>query len=873
MKQHINIVLVVFCQSLFIISNAKSQTIPLNVEKPVINAFSLGSEKQIILDGNISEQAWLEIPFSTKFVQTQPNDGSLSTEKTQVRIAYDSQYLYVAIEAFDSAPDSVASSLFRRDGSGYSDWVYVSIDSYNDNRTAFTFAVNPEGVQKDILYYNDEEEDLQWDAVWDVATTKHFKGWSAEFRIPFSQLRFNASNSQQNWGVNFKRYIARKEETSNWAHVPREEFGKVSWFGEIQGIENLGRPLRLEVLPYISISDTREPEPEILVNGNKNVFYNADEVEFKIGGDIKYGITSDFTLTATINPDFGQVEADPSTINLTQFETFFTERRPFFLEGSEIFSFGGSNSSNTYSTHQTFYSRRIGRSPFGTADLAGVSSEFEDRPTQTTIAGATKISGKTNNGLSLGILDTYTLQENAVYVDGIDNGMRRNYEIEPSTNYLVARVKQDLRDGDAQIGGFASAVNRMFSDNYLENYLHDSAYQLGMDGQYNWANRSWGASGSVAISSVNGTENAILNTQQSYVRYYDRVDSDYLKVDSSTTNLTGYSAEFSIGKYAGSGLRYSITYSETSPSYEINDIGYQGRADYRAPHYYVDYLKLDSEYFRYYLLWVYGGYAWNFDGDMVMNFHGGGGFFQFNNLWTMTLTGGLTGTFYNDRITWGGPIMRRPKDWNSSIDISTNATKDFYISFGGSYRKDASGEFTKRITTAFNYRPTPNIQLQLSPTYSIENNTDQFIGFFDVNNLNKNEYVFSSTSIEQFNFTMRLDWTFSPRLSLQTYVRPLISSIDFSDFKSFSERKTYNFKPTTQQFPDTYDFERHSIQGNAVLRWEYRPGSTFYIVWQQQREQSLASQSNFSPYFNTIDILKESPTNIFLIKFSYWIGN
>ncbi len=873
MKQRINIVLVFLCQSLFTISNVKSQTIPHIVEKPIIKANSLNSDEQLVIDGHISEKVWLNTPYETGFVQTQPNDGNPATEQTRVRIAYDREYFYVAIEALDTSPDSIASSLFRRDGSGYSDWVYVSIDSYNDNRTAFTFAVNPEGVQKDLLYYDDEEEDLKWDAVWDVATTKHSKGWSAEFRIPFSQLRFNSSNSQQKWGVNFKRYIARKEEVSNWAHVPREEFGNVSWFGEIQGIENLGRPLRLEVLPYISISDTREPEPEVLVNGNKDPFYNTNEAELKVGGDVKYGITSDFTLTATINPDFGQVEADPSTINLTQFETFFSERRPFFLEGSEIFSFGGSNSSNTYSTHQTFYSRRIGRSPFGFAGLAGITPEYEDRPTQTTIAGATKVSGKTNNGFSLGILDAYTLQEKAVYVDGVDNGVKRNYEIEPATNYLVARVKQDLRDGDAQIGGFASSVNRMVSGSYLENYLHKSAYQLGVDGQYNWANRSWGMSGSFALSSVNGTENAILNTQRSYSRYFNRIDSDYLKVDSSKTNLTGYSAEFSIGKYAGAGLRYSITYSETNPSYEINDLGYQDRADYRAPHYYIDYLKLDSEYFRYYLLWVYGGYAWNFDGDMVMNFHGGGGFFQFNNLWTMTLAGGFTGTFYNDRITWGGPVMRRPKDWNARIDVNTNTTKDFYMSVGGSHRRDASGEYTTSITAGFNYRPTSYIQLGLSPTYSSEKNTDQFIGFFDINNTDNYEYVFSSTNIDVFYFTMRLDWTFSPKLSLQTYARPLIYSADFSGFKTFSERKTYNFTIAQQQYPDFFDFNYRTIQGNAVLRWEYRPGSTFYLVWQQQREQNIESQSNFSPYYDTMDLLKENSTNIFLLKFSYWFGN
>lgn len=858
----------IFCNLWLSVSNVYSQTV-----KPTIHAHFLEASESVIIDGIINENIWHRIQYSSDFIQTAPNDGESATERTEVRVAYDHQYLYVAINALDSVPDSIASSLFRRDGRGYSDWLYVSIDSYNDKRTAFSFAVNPKGVQKDIFHYDDDKQDIKWDAVWDVATAIHENGWSAEFRIPFSQLRFNSTKGEQVWGINFERYIARKEETSNWAHNPREEFGKVSWFGRLHNIKDLKRPLRLEIVPYISGSNTNAPTPEKSWAGSSDPFYNKNDLKFKAGGDIQYGITSDLTLTATINPDFGQVEADPSTINLTQFETYFAERRPFFLEGSDIFTFGGSNSSNSFSTHQTFYSRRIGRSPYGNPSMAGIAYSFEDRPTQSTIAAATKVTGKNKNGLSIGILDAYTLKERAHYFDEFNGGKKGKYTIEPPTNYLVARVKQDIKGGDAQIGAFGSAVNRNMEGGYLEDYLHSSAYQFGVDGQYNWANRSWGASGSFALSQVNGSQTALLATQKSPTRYYQRVDSDYLKIDPTKTSLTGYTGEFSIGKYAGSGLRYSFTYSETSPSYEVNDIGYQDRADYRAPHFYFDYLQLKSDFFRYYLLWTYGGYAWNFDGDLVMNFYGAGGYFQFKNLWTMNFQSGLTGTFYNDRITRGGPIMRRPKDWNASIDVSTNATKNFYMSLGGAYRADASGEYTRRVSTSFNYRPTGYVQLQLAATYHKEKNTDQYLGFFEINNFDDEEYVFTSSNIDLFYITMRLDWTFSPKLSLQTYVRPQIYTAAFSDLKTFSERKTYNFTPSSALDPSGFDFDFNTLQGNAVLRWEYRPGSTIYFVWQQQRQHDIYGQSKFRPYSNAIDLMKEEPTNIFLIKLSYWFGS
>ncbi|MFV1884500.1 MAG: DUF5916 domain-containing protein [Balneola sp.] len=845
--------------------------------KVSIKAERITSDSEIQIDGVLDEDSWKSVQAAKDFVQNFPVDGGKPSQKTEIKILYSDKYLYVGAFNYDSAPDSITATLFRRDGDELSDWIFVSIDSYNDNRTAFTFGVNPKGVQKDIMYYNDVEEDILWDAVWDSETSINSEGWVAEFRIPLSQLRFTSSGNEQNWGINFERQIARYDEFNYWARIPREKYGQVSFFGDLKGIGNLSRPLRLEILPYVSGELKREPD---LNNGNP--FYEKNEFTAKIGGDFKYGITSDFTLTGTINPDFGQVEADPATINLTVFEDFFAEQRPFFLEGSDIFAFGSTTSQNTFSSHSNFYSRRIGKEPTGQTFQAGLNPDFEDLPLETTIAGAAKVSGKTEGGLSLGLLNAYTLEEKGRVSSFDGSGFSENkYKIEPATNYFVTRISQDLKDGEAQVGGFLSSVNRSMNGSYLENYLHESAYQFGLDGQYFWANRNWGAGGVLAFSQVNGTQNSIVNTQTTSARYYNRVDSDYLSVDSSKTNLNGYFGEFSIGKYSGAGLRYSFTYSEMSPGYEINDIGFQNRADYRAPHLYAEYLNVSSEAFRFYLLWAYGGYAWNFDGDMIMNFYSSGAYFQLNNLWTILGTAGFTGTFYDDRSSRGGAVLKRPRDWSTSLEVTSNATKDFYASLGGSYRIDTSGEYTTSIYSNIYYRPASFIQLSISPTLYFEKSTNEKPESFDGYESEANGTLFSEADQEIFYTEFRLNWTFSPKLSLQTYARPLIYSADFYNFKFFKESKTYNFTPLSEitspenveLFNSGFDFDYRTIQGNAVLRYEYRPGSTFFLVWQQDRQNVIQGQSRFMPFENTIDIFKDKPLNIFLIKFSYWFGS
>lgn len=841
----------------------------LDFQRKSLEATRISDESLITLDGLLNETVWQNASIATGFIQNRPSDGIAASQRTEAKILYTDKYIFVAFRAYDTAPDSIIAPLFRRDGNEVSDWVYVKFDSYNDKRTAFGFAVNPIGVQKDIFYYDDEGEDIRWDAVWESKTNIDELGWNAELKIPLSQLRFTSSFEIQNWNVNFQRRVARNEEVSFWSRTPREEFGTVSWFGTLLGVNNLTKPLRLEITPYASISDTRAPRPEVVAGIPENPFYKRNDLNPKVGGDFKYGISTDFTLTGTINPDFGQVEADPATINLTAFEIFFEERRPFFLEGSDIFNFGGTATENTFRTHQNFYSRRIGRSPVGSLGRAGIVANYEDRTNETTIAGAAKVSGKTSKGLSIGFLDAYTLSERANYFRSSD-GTTGSYAVEPATNFLVSRISKDMKGGEARIGGFMTAVNRNFSGSYLQEFLHESAYQIGLDGTYSWSDRNWRTSGSLVLSQVKGSQNAISLTQQSSARFYDRVDSEKLSLDPTKNSLNGYSAEFSIGKYNGQGIRYSFTYTEVSPGFEVNDIGFQERADYRSPHYYAEYLNLDSDMFRYYLLYAYGGHAWNFDGDMILNFYAGGGIFQFKNFWVLSYVGGFTGTFYNDRIARGGPVMRRPKDWNSYIQLTSNQSKDFYASVGGRYRRDAAGEFSTTLFTTLTYRPTGYLQLSISPTYMNEFQTDQYQGTGDFTGDAEVDYLFSNGDYDILTTDFRLNWTFTPKLSLQTYIRPLIYSAKFSDFKTFEERRTFNFNSLGET--DASDFDYRTLQGNAVLRWEYRPGSTFFLVWQQEKEQFLGAQSNFDPFNNAVDLLKTKPINVFLVKLSFWFG-
>ncbi|MEX0660471.1 MAG: DUF5916 domain-containing protein [Balneolaceae bacterium] len=873
-------------------SSDKTDDIRLGTaQNPLMTAIKLQSDAIITLDGMLDEDDWQRAPVATEFTQRFPDNGRSASQKTEVRLLYTNDAIYVGFMAYDTAPDSIMAPLFRRDGNQPSDWVYVSFDSYNDSRTAFSFAVNPRGVQKDVLYYDDSNEDILWNAVWEAKTQLLENGWSAEIRIPLSQLRFNSDNNEQSWGVNFQRRIARNGEMSFWAPTSQNENRLVSRFGRLNGIRGLEEPTRLEIMPYAAGNLLRAPDSE-----TGDSFYNRNQFGGSLGGDIRYGLTSDITLTATINPDFGQVEADPSVINLTANESFFSERRPFFLEGNDIFQFGSTKTYSSYGNPITFYSRRIGRAPQGSPSRAGENAQFTDQPDHSTIATAVKLSGKTTSGWSIGALNAFTLQENARYQT--PSGTNENIAVEPVTNYLVTRTKKDFNDGNTYTGGFFSAVNRSINGTYFEDFLRSSAYLGGADFEHNFSDRNWVTSGTISYSAINGSEESINLAQQSPARYYNRVDSDKLDLDSGKTSLTGFATEMSLQKQGGDNWLGSITYSEVSPGYEINDMGFQNRADYRAFEGGVVYRDTNPSKLQYYEVFLFTSNAWNYDGDHINYGYGNGGFVRFNNQWTTNYNFNYNPRENSDRLTRGGPVMMNPSNINFNINVDSNPNRPVSFNMGTFQNYGEDGGAEQNYWAGVRLSPMSSLQISFSPEFILSKNMAQYIRTVEDDGAEftyGNRYVFSEIDQKTLVANIRLDWTFSPTMSLQTYVRPFISSGKYSNFKELAAPRTFDFNRYGEDSgsisenggeytvdPDgtgssnfTFgnpDFNFRSIQGNAVFRWEYRPGSTFYLVWQQQRDD-FAATGNFDFGEDMGELFRSKPTNVFLVKASYWFGS
>ncbi|HEX2092198.1 MAG TPA: DUF5916 domain-containing protein, partial [Longimicrobiaceae bacterium] len=540
------------------------------------------ADATVTLDGRLDEAAWAQAEPAVDWVQQRPRPGAPASQRTEARVLYDAGAVYVGMRMYDTAPDSVVAPLARRDYIGFSDWANVLIDSYHDRRTAYRFSVNPAGVKKDVFYFNDMQEDVGWDAVWDVATQRDSAGWTAEFRIPLSQLRFSRGDAgERTWGINFFRDIARLNERSYWSPMPPDAPGFVSRFGELAGLGELAPPRRLEVVPYTMARVTRAPDAP------GDPFYQENDTYGTVGGDLKYGITSNLTLTATINPDFGQVEADPSQVNLTAFEIFFPEKRPFFLEGADIFRFDIDYRWNirgkNFAHDQVFYSRRIGRQPQGFLPAGTV---FFDAPTSTRILGAAKVSGKTAGGWSVGFLDAVSAEETARYADL--RGNRGSTVVEPLSNYAVARASRDFRNGASAIGGIFSAAHRRLDGTGMD-FLRSSAYTAGVDGRHRFGGGNYEVRGALLGSHVEGSRRSIFLTQIAPGRYFQRPDADYVELDPERTSLSGILADARVERIGGGPWRWGLVGHAISPGFEINDVGFQPYPDWAIGTVYLEY--------------------------------------------------------------------------------------------------------------------------------------------------------------------------------------------------------------------------------------------------------------------------------------------
>ncbi len=856
---------------------------------PSVRAVRVEAAAKPTLDGRLDEAAWAGAEVATGFKQLRPNAGEPATQRTEAFVLYDEDALWVGFRCHDTNPDEVIAQLARRDDWNISDKVFVSLDSYGDGRTAFGFGVNAAGVKYDILTYNDNNEDMSWDAVWDVAVARTDDGWTAEFRIPFSQLRYQTGAAARTWGVQFQRDIARTDEKTFWAPILPEVDGFVSRFGTLEGLSGLSSPRRLEVQPYLASRLTREP------GDADNPFYSENDFIGSVGADVKYGLTSNLTLSATINPDFGQVEADPAVVNLSQFEVFFQERRPFFVEGVDVFQFGRTRAFNVNFRPTFFYSRRIGRRP--QRGLSGDEFVYTDSPDQTTIATAAKVSGKVGDW-SIGVLDAVTMEEQAQYLD--PDGQRLETPVEPLTNYAVGRVKRDFREGQTVIGGLFTATNRSQSEPLFADITPDNAYVGGLDFEHAWGNRAWTVSGVVAGSIVNGSEGVIDDLQRAPQRYLQRPDANHLSIDEGATNLSGVYGEFSVAKTSGK-LIGSLTANHVSPGFDVNDLGFQFRSDVYSHSGIVIYNENDpgSDLLRRWGGNVNWNVALNGDGQTInrrLNFNSN---VQFANLWGAGLyVGGNIGETYNDRLTRGGPVATRPADISTNPWFYTDSRKAVSAEAYSFLRTEFvdNPEYDLSLGVDLSIRPSSSLEFTVSPDFSTEFDTDQYLTAVDDEAAEATfgtRYVFGDIEQTSFSLGLRANWTFTPDLTLQLFARPFITAGRYSGFKQLSEPGTYDFdvygrdtgtlierEDEFEVIPgdggevfsfDKPDFNFRSLRGSAVVRWEYRPGSAIFFVWQQQRD-------GFEP-FGDFDldrdfgaIFREDVQNIFLVKATYWLG-
>ncbi|HEX6943746.1 MAG TPA: DUF5916 domain-containing protein [Gemmatimonadaceae bacterium] len=821
----------------------------------VATASAVRAEQPPRIDARTDDAVWQNAPKFSDFRMFEPKVDVDPTFRTEFQVAFDEKNLYVLIRMFDPHPDSIMHALTRRDQRGSSDQIKILIDSYDDKRSGFEFAVNPDGVKRDFAMSNDGNEDGSWNGVWDVATVVDSLGWVAEYRIPLSQLRY-APAETHTFGFGVWRDIERFRERSSWPLWSPTRSGISSQLGRLTGLQGITSDRRLEVTPYVVTKNVQRAMPQSR--------YDREQ-QISIGGDLKFGITPNVTLDATVNPDFGQVEADPAVVNLSAFETFFSERRPFFVEGTGLYRF----ELNCYivvdcSTNEgLFYSRRIGRSPtlrnsYGDATTA----------TATPIAGAAKLTGRTKSGLSFGLLEALTPE-----VTGT-----QDRTVEPLSNYVVLRAQQDLRGGESGISVIATGVNRALNT-LTDPFMHDGAYAAGATFRHRFNKQQYELAGQFAASRVTGTPAALLRTQQSGVHYFQQPGDD-LEVDSTATSLTGHAEQFKFGKYSGGITRFETSLVHQSAGFDVNDLGFLRRADR------VDWSTWAALSWRQ-AKWIYrwaqlnGNHweTWNTSGTRLENAFNMNGHMGLNNNWDVHLGGTLAGVTpsYCDRCTRGGPVLRTSRGFFPWGGVNTDSRKT--VSGGVWVNLNYSDEGNSHgwnFGPYMNFRLSTNLQANVGVNIDRDWNDSQWYGNFDDAG-GVRHYSFAHLDQRTLSTSLRLNYTATPDLTFEFYGAPFVSTGTYSDFRELSDtpdadKYADRFQPYTPPANSETAFKFTQLRTNAVVRWEYRPGSTMFLVWAHGRQNSDDGSIRQSWSRDYRDLFALHPDNTFLIKIAHWLN-
>jgi len=852
----------------------------------------------ITIDGRLDEAVWQTPAPATGFIQSQPHQGAPAVNRTEVRFAYDDEALYVGARMYDPTGGAgVRTRLVRRDAQADADYLQIIFDTYHDHLGRTSFQVNPSGVRSDAYGPGGTNLDDSWDPVWETRARIDSLGWTAEMRIPFSQLHYSRA-TDQTWGLQIWRQSNRDNEVSSWAFWRLNESGGPPRFGHLTGLSIGAAPARGEILPYLVGRSTNSPAGDAA-----DPFNDPHRMDGRVGVDAKMLVTSNLTLNATVNPDFGQVEVDPAVVNLSAFETFFDERRPFFVEGQGLFSFGGFSCffCSNVSSLSPFYSRRIGRAPQA-AGNALAAGPYAHIPENTAILGAAKLTGRTPTGWSLGFLDALTGAGHAS-VAQLD-GTRSRVTVEPLTNYFVGRVAKDLRGGSTVIRGMATSVVRNVGDPALAGLLTSHSEQAGASTDWYFGKRTYHLMAQLAGSQVSGSPEAVDRIQRASARYFQRPDREYGSYDPTRTSLRGYAAYARFGKEDGNWLWETQT-NIRSPGFENNDIGFLTRAGYVwMSGNVVRQFTEQGSFYRSLNFTAGGQQQFNYDGDRTDRQVQLYSSIQLLNYWNLSAFYIHRWNSLDDALTRGGPVVQRPGYNFGSLKISSDSRKSVVLEANGEGGIALERDHRRfgDISADIRWRPLSNVTLSLGPSYSYDETSAQFVqaqpdptatAFYG------QRYVFAGVTQRTLSMDTRVNVTFTPNLSLELFAQPFISSGSYDDFKEFAApreltklvygRDAGTISATTvdgaRQYtvdPDAAgpapaftfadpSFTVRSLRGNAVLRWEYRPGSTLFFVWTQSRDDQLS--------VGTLDFGRDAHAvfsgpaeNIFLIKVNYWLG-
>jgi len=822
----------------------------VNPPPPVTTAAAVRAVRPPVIDGRDDDEVWRLAPPIADFRERDPREGAAARYETVGKVAFDARNLYVFVRAFDPEPASIRRELARRDDFPSTDRIFVVVDSYHDHRSGFEFGVHPSGSRADGTISEDGSEDFAWDGVWDVVAVVDSLGWTAEFRIPLSQLRY-ADSPTHTFGMAITRDVSRLNERLSWPLLRRSQAGYVSQWGDVSGIDGISSPRRLELSPYAVTKNVSERR----ANGTF-----GREQRLSGGADLKYGVTSNLTLDATVNPDFGQVEADPAVLNLTAFETFYEERRPFFIEGNNLLSFGVNCNNINCSGEGLFYSRRIGREP-------QLSGRYDaNPPTSTTILGAAKLTGRLASGLSLGVLNALTQRQ----TDTLDR------TVEPGANYTVLRANQDLRGGETGIGFIGTAVARSL-DGWSRDYLRSSALVGGFDFRHRFLGRRYQVRATVTASRVAGSAAAIASTQRSSAHYYQRPDGS-LRFDSTLTALAGDAEQIRLGKVGGGWIRGETSYQRISAGYEVNDLGYLQRADWQNQGTWVGLrFYTPTRYYRQ-IAWNFNEWNdWTASGLQLNHYLNTNYHMTLPNNWQ--IDAGVTysgfGTAYDDRAARGGPAIRRSPRISPWAGLALDSRKAVAPSvFVQGIRGDEG--LTNYLSV------NPEVSLRLSSQWnssvgvSIEryrNNTQWYGNPTDGEGVR--HYTFARLDQRETSLRFRLNYTASPTLTLQAYAEPFVSKGRYSDVRELANPRAASYADRYRPYGApgaTSAFNYKQFRSNVVLRWEYQPGSLLYLVWTQGREGSVDEYGTRSWRGDFGDLFGLRPDNTFLVKFSHWFN-